>query len=79
LKIGCAKSGSVGSTLKYCSSDELNAIQAYREQFVTLMNSKVKSKERSVWALSCAKHCYLSGESYTSQAQKIPQITGLDA
>lgn len=67
LKINCLKSNKVGSTLKYCSSEELNAIQNYRNQYMTLMNQKVKNEIRGTWSIACAKHCYLSGNiGYTS-------------
>jgi hypothetical protein len=71
--------GSVCSTLKYCSPEDQAGIQAYRNSYMNLMNNKVRSNKKGTWSIACAKHCYLSGDSYTSPFQKIPSNTGVTA
>jgi len=38
LQIKCLKGGSTGYTLKYCSTDEIKAIEDYRAQYLALIN-----------------------------------------
>ena len=47
LKIDCAKQGIACSTLKYCSAEEMSAIQSYRNQYMNLISSKVKSSQKA--------------------------------
>ncbi len=78
LQIKCLKSGSTGQTLKYCSSDEMKAIEDYRSKYLALIN-KIRTPERGIWTIACSQHTYSPYNGfYNVNVQRVPQKNGLN-
>lgn len=80
LKIKCLTNSStgIGATLSKCNKNELDGIEKYREAYqLVLFDVMQITNKNSCWSIACSNHVYACLDKvYSSNLQKIPEITG---
>lgn len=78
LKIKCLQKGSSGETPKNCTTDEMSAIQNYRERYMKFINENLAKKGWGMWSIACSQHVYqIYKNMYDVDQQRVPIKVGL--